>query len=221
MRLRDWKAALIAAAICLPLSAPQAEPMDANTIFATVRASNLETEIYVIVDFELAAKKRTADASGFVVEGPESHQLLAYDGAGGEYHLLADGRILRIDSEGSAGVVARDFTEFLGITTGLSSWLDALRFASEGDARAARTEWTAYEAEWELKAQLEEPWSFDSSDFSTATPAEGRARIVEYFGIEPLADPFGALHRAVTSLNDDVAVYWDGERYGSFGGPRP
>lgn len=220
MPLRSLKSASIGLGLgCLSLAAAPAQPMDAKTIATAIRASNLEPEIHALVSFELAPPGETGSA--FEVEAPGGHELLAYDGSGGEYHLLEDGRILLIGSEGSAGVIASDFQEFIGIAMGLSSWLDALGFVGRADLRAARAEWTGYEAQWALKEAMDGPWQYDLGDYSVATPAEARERILDYFEIAPPADPFGALYRATNERSDKVAVYLEGEKYGSFGAAEP
>ncbi|MCY1444537.1 hypothetical protein D9M71_610150 [compost metagenome] len=146
-----------------------------------------------------------------MIESPTDHEFLAFDGSGGEFYLLQDGRVLFL-GQGSAGVVARDFCEFIGMTTGLASWRDALNFVEDDDLESARSEWGGYAKKWGLQEALDEPWFYGSDEFKTRTPAEAREQIAKYFGVLPLPDPFRALFTAVKTLNGDVRILWEGKK---------
>lgn len=200
-------------------SAMGAEGMAADLI-ARIKASGLEAELHARAELEAAGPDNPGDIGldeRIAIVAPVGQALFAYDGAGGSYHVLADGRILLIDSEGRAGVVARDFGQFIAIATGLPGWRDALRFVGRESLEAARGEWAAFVARWNLEAQMDGPWPY-GDDFSTPTPRAGGAAVARALGAAEIADPFGALHKAVNTLNDDVTVTWaGGENYLLFG----
>jgi hypothetical protein len=79
----------------------------------------------------------------------------------------------------------------------------------------AREKWRSFVDKWGEEDELDEPWP-DDEGFNTSTPAEARDAIREHFGVEPLADPFGALHHAVRVLGTDVSVKWSGDPAQSF-----
>ena len=138
--------------------------------------------------------------------------MLAYDGSGGEYHLLADGRVLLLGGEGEVGIVGRDFQEFLAIAVGLSSWHSALRFIRTDDMAQARGEWQAYEQQWGLSASLDQPWPFSPGSYRTATPREARALIADHFLLPDMENPFAALFSTPRALSTDVIVTFKGEK---------
>ncbi len=192
---------------------------EARPIVERIVASGLEPEISAIVELEAALPSDTSQSNlqGIDIECTCGHEPFALDGSGGSYHVLGDGRILLVGSEGSAGVVAADFKEFVGIAIGLPGWRDALKFVGHDGLDAARAGWQAFVAKWGLDDSLGEPWLFDLDGFATATPAEARDLILQRLGAPPLSDPFGALHRAVNALNGDVVVTCHGEPLRQFG----
>ncbi|MNE53275.1 hypothetical protein D3C80_1479880 [compost metagenome] len=87
--------------------------MKLNEIIDAVHASKLEAEICAIIEFELPSSGQSIDPPGdYVIESPTDHEFLAFDGSGGEFYLLQDGRVLFL-GQGSAGVVARDFLRMM------------------------------------------------------------------------------------------------------------
>lgn len=189
--------------------------MTKSEIIQHIKASALEVEISTIFELELGEPPQT-DGDDYKIT-PEGSQQFATDGSGGSYNLMPDGRILLIDSEGSFGVVASDFNEFVAIATGLPSWREALRFVGEPDLREARAAWAAYVQKWGLQEALNKPWPYEPAGYSVATPGEARAAIQKRLGVVASADPFGTLYRAVNELNDGVAVSWQGEPLTLFG----
>ncbi len=69
----------------------------------------------------------------YTIEGIEEFDAFGADGSGGRYILLPDGRVLFISSEGSAGVIANNLTDFMDLITGAPFWTDILHFSNGGD----------------------------------------------------------------------------------------
>lgn len=216
---RMWLAAMLATAFAgQGLCAPQTDPSTkAAEIVGTISSSSLAPEISAILDLEATSDESTSGMAGSVITSDVPRAFFGIDGAGGAYYVLGDDRILLIDSEGSAGIVAASFREFVGIASGLPSWRDALKFTGPDDLETARKGWLEFVAKWKLDRQLEEPWPFEPKGFSTKTPEEGRAALRELFAAPPLADPFASLHQAIHTMNPDVTVTYDGNRFQRFG----
>lgn len=201
-------------------AAPAMDPdVKATEIVQSIRSSGLQPEIAAVLELEASTNE---DASGdslasAVITAAEPRSFFGEDGAGGIFYVLGDGRILLIDSEGSAGVVAASFEEFVGVATGLASWRDALKFVGDGDLASARAEWEKSAAKWQIDQQINAPWPYDPGGFSTRTPGEAREAIRKHFNAPLLADPFAVLHKAVHTLNGDVSVTWKGEQLRRFG----
>lgn len=191
------------------------EVMTRGEIIQQVKASALEVEISTIFELELGEPPQL-DGDEYKIT-PEGSQQFAMDGSGGTFNLMPDGRILLIDSEGSFGVVASDFNEFVAIATGLPSWRDALRFVGEPNLQQARAAWAAYVQKWDLDEALNRPWPYESGGYSVSTPGKAREAIRKRLSVGASADPFAALYHAVNELNDGVTVSWQGEPLILFG----
>lgn len=189
--------------------------MRADEIKQRIAQSALQGEISAVLELELP-NAAYAGLDDFDV-APADHASFAIDGAGGWYYVLGDGRILLVDSEGSAGVVASDFDAFLAMTTGLPGWRDALRYVGEPDVEAALAGWRDFARQWNLEAAMQRPWPYSPETFSIPTPGEARDAIRAEFGIPTAADPFATLYKAVNTLNGDVTVVWEGQPYLIFG----
>ncbi|WP_298959213.1 hypothetical protein [uncultured Methylobacterium sp.] len=189
--------------------------MTADEIAGRIAASPLKPEIGAIIDLD-APRPSRATADDYRIEPPGSRPF-ASDGAGGMFHLLPDGRILLIDSEGSFGVVASGFDEFVATATGLPSWRDALRFVGEPDLGRARAAWNGFVRRSGLDKELDGPWPYGSKGFSAPTPAVARRAIRSQWGIPASSDPFAALYHAVNRLSGDVSVSWQDDPLLLFG----
>ncbi len=188
---------------------------DVAGIVQRIEASPLRAEIGAILEIDSSSPPESADL-GYTIQPPGT-SYLAGDGAGGEFRVLSDGRILLIDSEGSYGILAPNFQAFVGMATGLPGWRDALRFVGEPDLGQARRNWADFARQWRLEQALDEPWPYEGQRFATATPGKGRVAIREAFGAPAIADPFAALHRAVNETSGDISVSWNGEPLLLFG----
>ncbi|WP_210324546.1 hypothetical protein [Chelatococcus reniformis] len=222
-RRRNPRAAACLASLLLFFPPDQSFGMgqnpNARTIIEQVESSGLEPEIHAVIEFETMTAPPASHPAleGIEIAAPAGSAPFALDGSGGTYHVLPDGRILLIDSEGSAGVVAPNFKEFIAIAAGLPGWRDALKFVGRQDVATARADWQAFIAKWKLESQLHQPWPYAADHLTIRTPALAREAIMNYFHAPSLSDPFGALYHAVNSLNDDVGVKWEGERLRLFG----
>lgn len=193
--------------------------MNAAAIVNLIAGSNLEPEINAVMELERAVEPpgQYPALEGLEITADGTHEWFGIDGAGGTYHVLSDGRILLVDSEGSAGVIAGTFHDFVATAVGLPGWRDALRFVGDADLEAARVEWLAYLGQWGLEAQLDEPWTFGLDAYTTRTPREARTAIMQYFNVVEPEDPFAMLHHAINTMNDDIAVSWNGNELRLFG----
>lgn len=183
-------------------------------IVESVVQSGLEPEIHGLIEFEAArADYGPGHDPAIEIRSPGTWAMIGYDGAGGAYYLLEDGRILAIDSEGSASVVAADFDAFIATVTSLPSWRDAIRHMKPGDMEAARASWLAYAEQWGLYAQYDEGWPYEGDTFTHPTPRAGGEAIRAHFGVGAPSDPFAELYKAIHALNDDVSVFAAGYPY--------
>ncbi len=189
--------------------------LKAEEIARLISQSSLQDEILGVMELELPSPADEG-LDDFKIE-PSDRQSFAIDGSGGWYYVLGDGRILMVESEGTAGVVAPDFETFLAIATGLPGWRDALRFVGEADLETARAAWLDYVRQWDLDAAMDKPWPYYPEQFSIATPGLAREAIRAEFGISAASDPFAALYQAVNMLNGDVKVAWQGADFEIFG----
>lgn len=189
--------------------------MTKNEIIQKIDASGLQPEIGSILELELGQPPEINDDE-YRIE-PEGSKQFAMDGSGGMFTVMPDGRILLIDSEGSFGIVASDFNEFVAIATGLPGWRDTLRFVGEPDLAKARAAWTAFLEKWRLDSRLDKPWPYTSDGYSVATPAAARQAIRSRLDVQTSPDPFAALYRDVNTLTADVTVSWQEEPLIVFG----
>lgn len=68
----------------------------------------------------------------YEIMGSDGSQVFGAEGAGGRFLLLENRSILFISSEGAAGVVATDLSEFIDLLTGAPYWSDILKFSEGG-----------------------------------------------------------------------------------------
>jgi hypothetical protein len=131
----------------------------------------------------------------FSVEGVDAIERIAGDGSGGVFAQLAGTRILYVNSEGAAGILAADLDEFIRLVVACPYWQDILKFSGGGNLGEMR--WTAA--------------FFDAATADDEELQEARALLKSQLGLTEPSDPVGALHRAVSS---DVMVRGP---YGPFG----
>lgn len=129
--------------------------------------------------------------------------VIAGESTGGAFVAYGNGDsdqmpILYITSEGSAGKVASNRSEFLAIVVAAPYWQDLLKFSSGGDLLEMRKT-----AELALKNNEED---------EIVTSA--KMRLMNVFIIQELSDPIGLLHHNVDTT-DCTVVAEDGWRYES------
>ena len=115
--------------------------------------------------------------------------VLAEDGSGGAYTVQRDvspdtSPIIYLSSEGQAGKVAQNFTEFLLIIVALPYWQDLLKFSAGGDLEEMR----------KALPFLEKEILEDEPEISSM-----QAMMYKVLDLPPLFDPVLTLFSAVKS----------------------
>jgi hypothetical protein len=141
----------------------------------------------------------------FKIRSGVPFQIIARDGTGGLFALCGDAPedrkpVLYVGSEGRAGIVAANFSEWMQIITPLPYWWDLLHFSGSGQLE-------------EMKRAVPYCEKEHQEDFLELNHC--RACITEALGIEGLTDPVERLYRAVTELSGRFPVISpEGEPYG-------
>ncbi len=157
-------------------------------------ATELREALFLGCDFDLRGceNEHMELEDDIIVEGVEGYELLAAEGAGGRYVVLApSGHLLYISSEAEAGVIAASLTEGLEILAAIPHWQDLLRRSNGGDLSAMRMAHPA----------LQEAHEGDDPEAD-----EARAFVRSALALKGLEDPLGALQRAVTEFSGGVSV---------------
>lgn len=131
-------------------------------------------------------------------------QVIAGEGTGGAFLMYGEGPpeclpILHATSEGAAGRVAANLTEWLGILIALPYWRDLLKFSGSGRLEEMRLAATFMEREY-------------VEDYPDLP--EARELILAQLSIPPLEDPIKVLHDNVHST-DCTLVAEDGAEWES------
>ncbi|WP_413113575.1 hypothetical protein [Thaumasiovibrio sp. DFM-14] len=153
-----------------------------------------------LFDFELG--QANDDYSWIKLDPNLPFTVLAGEGSGGVF--LAYGSlelekrpILFASSEGQAGKVANNLSEFLALLIAIPYWFDLLKFSGNGDLSEMRK--TAVFMESEYREDYPEL-------------AEVRERIHSQLSLPNLEDPIAILHTRVHS-SDCTVVAGDGWKY--------
>lgn len=129
----------------------------------------------------------------FLVIGGESTGGAFLSYGSGDFDQMP---ILYVTSEGSAGKVASNLSEFLGIIIALPYWEDLLKFSGGGDlVEMRKTAELAFE-------------NYEEEEIVTSA----RMRLMKVLDIQEISDPIGLLHRNVHTT-DCTVVAEDGWRY--------
>jgi hypothetical protein len=142
----------------------------------------------------------------FSLASGESVQVVGKDAGGGRFCLCPSsrdfkGRLLYVDSEGQAGVIARTLAEGIRMTVALPYWRDCLKFSGSGSL----SEMGKAQARAEARLERVQP-----------DVAAKRAEMLNAFKLAPLADPLEALHTAIVEGADTrVIATYDGSHYAS------
>ena len=153
-------------------------------------------------DFCLSGAERE---SGWITLKPQfPFQVIAGEGTGGVFLAYGDGQleslpILHATSEGQAGRVASNLTEFLGILMQTPYWRDLLKFSGNGQIDEIRITSTFMEKEYEE----------DYPDLPDA-----RQLVLAKLSIPMVEDPIQVLHDNIHA-SDCTLVADDGWEYES------
>ncbi len=151
-------------------------------------------------DFDLGCAGE--DTTWIILDPPAPFVAIAGDGAGGIFLVYGEGDtkrlpVLYVTSEGQAGRVASNLTEFLGILMDIPYWRDLLHFSNNGSLPDMRK--TA---------------EFSEHDYLEGSPElpDARQRIMSVLSIPKICDPIKTLHDAVHAT-DCMVVAGDGYPY--------
>lgn len=132
----------------------------------------------------------------FKIEPERTVQVVGRDGSGGRFCLVPgsddySGRLLYVDSEGHAGIIADSLTAGLQMMIALPSWHGCLKFSGGGSLDAMRR----------AQARLEADLRKERPDYE-----HDRETLYRALGIARPTVPLEALHRAVSEGTDVRAV---------------
>jgi hypothetical protein len=143
------------------------------------------------------------------LESKEPLQVVGKNACGGRFCLfpaMADysGRLLYVDSEGRAGVIANSLAEGIGMMLALPTWRDCLKFSGGGKLEEMR------------KAA-----ALSLRDFRArhANEEANRLKLSKAFALTPMPAPVDTLHRVISEGTAvRVVATIDGSAYeGLFG----
>jgi hypothetical protein len=134
--------------------------------------------------FDFSLSRANQDIDWITLKPPFPFHVIAGEGTGGAFIAYGDGEleslpILHATSEGQAGRIASNLTEWLGILISIPYWVDLLKFSGGGRIDQMRLASTFVEKEY----------AEDLPDL-----AEARELILSKLQIPPLADPIQVLH---------------------------
>ena len=171
--------------------------------FADIASSQqLTDDLAWPFDFDLM---RAADDSSWIKIDPEKpFTVVAGESTGGVFLAYGNGYentlpILHATSEGQAGRVASNLTEFLSILMATPYWSDLLKFSGNGNLAEMR----------KTAIFMEREYAEDYPDL-----ADARNRITSLLPIPQIDDPIMILHDSIHAT-DCTVVADDGWRYES------
>ena len=112
----------------------------------------------------------------------DGYDSFGAEGAGGRYIQLQSGKVLFIDSEGSAGVVAETLVEYLSLAINAAYWASMLHYSAGGQLAPMQT-----------AERLLQSMACDEEDWPVAI----RQSLNQALGITPLSSYADRLHQAV------------------------
>jgi hypothetical protein len=152
-------------------------------------AANTEVreQLRATCDFDLQG---AGTEIGYTVEGATEVAVVARDGAGGVFGVMAPvSRVLFVSAEGQAGIVARDLDALVTLIVLCPYWRDVLKFSGGGRLEEMRR----------AAPVLETAWLDEEDDF-----AESREFLTAELHLSEPHDLVGTLHRMVSQ--SDVVV---------------
>ncbi len=154
--------------------------------------------------FDFDVPRADDDASWIKLDPDTPFDVIAGEGTGGVSLTYGVGDqktlpILHATSEGQAGRVAENLTEFLGVLMAAPYWRDLLKFSGNGSLGEMR----------KTAVFMEREYADDYPDLPDA-----RSRIMNVLPIPKLDDPIKTLHDSIHA-SDCTLVADDGWRYES------
>jgi hypothetical protein len=100
--------------------------------------SDIETQEWLVRACDFNVGMGYGEPSWSSVDGVDRPEVIARDGSGGEFVVLAPSpRVLYVSSEGAAGVVAADTDELVALVVLCPYWRDLLRCSTLEEMRQA------------------------------------------------------------------------------------
>ena len=173
-----------------------------------IKVADLNSSPQLIEDlawpFDFDLLRATDDSSWIKLEFETPFEVIAVDGAGGVFLTYGVGDpntlpILHATSEGQAGRVASDLTEFLAVMMATPYWRDLLKFSGNGSLEEMRR----------TAIFMEREYTEDFPDLS-----EARTRITNVLPVPEIHDPIKTLHDSIYAT-DCSLIADDGRRYDS------
>ncbi len=154
--------------------------------------------------FEFDVAGASVDTSWIKLQPETQFTVVAGEGTGGIFLAYGEGDpsllpLLHATSEGQAGRIASNLTEFLAILMAAPYWRDLLKFSANGDLGEMRKTARFMEREY-------------AEDFPELP--EARKRIVGLLPIPAIDDPIRLIHDSIHAT-DCTLVAEDGWRYKS------
>ncbi|MBB3210701.1 hypothetical protein FHS27_006549 [Rhodopirellula rubra] len=152
--------------------------------------------------FDFSLERADDDTDWIHLKPNHSFTIVAGDGTGGVFIAYGQGApeslpILYATSEGQAGKVASNLSEWLALLMAIPYWRDLLKFSGNGDLEEMRKTVPFMESEY-------------ATDFDDVPAA--RERIMNELPVPAVADPVQILHTNVHST-DCTVVADDGCAY--------
>ena len=171
---------------------------------ADIQSSSVTIE-HLDWPFDFSLERVDDDADWIELAPKRPFTVIAGDGTGGVFLAYGDGPleslpILHGTSEGQAGRVASNLTEWLAILMAIPYWRDLLKFSGSGQLDEMRKAAVFMEIEYQGEDYADLP--------------EARQRIMDALPIPTLDDPVRLLHDNVHAT-DCVLVADNGSKYES------
>ena len=152
--------------------------------------------------FDFSVDEVAADPFWFKAEPNLELIPIAGEGTGGTYFRLAEsGRILFVDSEGAAGIIAENFEDLIQLIVSHPYWMDLLKFSGKGSL-----------------PEMHRAVDWASRNYLDCYPEASQAllRIQQSLGIRPSSLALERLHGAVSNSTNVLRLYApDGSELGS------
>lgn len=159
--------------------------------------------------FDLQVLSPRRGINGYQIIGAAHCEVFAQDKAGGDFVLcwdtdLASAMVVRVTSEGAAGVIGADLRAFLGMLVALPCWEDVLKFSGRGTLEIMRRS----------QKKLDKEYRASQPRIESAC-----AEVAGHLQLTLPADPVYVLHSTVSQLSPRLTISSpDGEYESLFDG---